>query len=166
MNSKAEAIQKQEELKAKLLEINLKLGEINDKAKSIDHDGGTDPETVETFLADYRLKLDQLELLIANLTSLDTKGHVVKQFEPEQTSTKTDTLTNSWKALIGMRLKRAKDIITKFSSLAPNRPTTATVTKYLPTSNLNQFIIFIMVFVCFSSCDKNNCPVRTYKNRG
>lgn len=119
------------ELDEKLKEINLKLNEINEKSASISSiNQESSPESVESYLADYRVKLDQLEQLIANLTSPTT---------PLQSSTPNinseseshEPLVNSWKSLIGLKLKRTKDLISKVGTFG-KQPTT--VTKYLPTS--------------------------------
>lgn len=119
------------ELDEKLKEINLKLNEINEKSASISSiNQESSPESVESYLADYRVKLDQLEQLIANITSPST---------PLQSSTPNinseseshEPLVNSWKSLIGLKLKRTKDLISKVGTFG-KQPTT--VTKYLPTS--------------------------------
>lgn len=78
---------------------------------------------METLLAEYRLKLDELESLIANLTatrfpSRDSESEVEPTVEKKST----------WRSLIDVRLQLAKDAILKLSY----RPT-VTVTKYLPT---------------------------------
>jgi hypothetical protein len=119
------------ELDEKLKEINLKLNEINEKSASISSiNQENNPESVESFLADYRVKLDQLEQLIANLTSPTTPLHSsTPNINSESES--HEPLVNSWKSLISLKLKRTKDLISKVGTFG-KQPTT--VTKYLPTS--------------------------------
>jgi hypothetical protein len=119
------------ELDEKLKEINLKLNEINEKSASISSiNQESSPESVESYLADYRVKLDQLEQLIANLTSPTTPLHSsTPNINSESES--HEPLVNSWKSLIGLKLKRTKDLISKVGTFG-KQPTT--VTKYLPTS--------------------------------
>lgn len=127
--SKLEAKEKQTELKSKLAEINSKVDELDSKMNELG-EPGKEPENVETFLADYRLKLDQLEALIANLTATEFPK---TNLETEKESNDSPKFSN-WKGLIDSRLERVKKIIYK---LAAYRPTTTTVTKYLPTSKPN-----------------------------
>lgn len=145
-----EAKVKQDELKGKLAEINQKIAEISEKSES----NNDDTENTELLLADYRQKLDQLEFLISNLTTS----------EPPKSSDSNDkppvrTNQNTWRTLIDMRLKRAKDIIFKLTSMSAKTPTT-TVTKYLPTSNN---LLFTFMFLCFydlySSRYQNCCSI-------
>lgn len=131
-----EAKIKQEELKEKLAEINRKLNEISEKADSVS-ENTDDTENMDSFLADYRQKLDQLEALISNLTI----SEIPKLNSNDQQGTPTQNNQNSWRALIDIRLKRAKDIISKITSITTNKPT-VTVTKYLPTSKNVKFFYF------------------------
>ena len=120
-NSKLEAKRKQEELKAKLAEINAKIEELGTAANEINDEKETDE--AEPLLNDYRLKLDELESLIANLTTTEFPPR-----DAEETESTVRT-KSTWISLIDSRLKRAKDVIYKIAY----QPT-VTVTKYLPTS--------------------------------
>lgn len=95
-----------------------------------------DPNEFETFMAEYRLKLDELESLIANLTAT--------QFPSSNSNTDPKPTVETkitWMNMIDARLKLAKSVIYKFTY----RPT-VTVTKYLPTgktaSSFDTFISF------------------------
>jgi hypothetical protein len=106
---------------------------------------------VETFLNDYRQKVDQLEFLISNLTISEPLVTQKSEQEQEQDQDQDQDQDSSndekqnyydkktWRSLIDLRLKRAKRIISRLSSIASSKkPTTATttVTKFLPTSIL------------------------------
>jgi len=125
---------KQDELKEKLTEINQKIAEISEKSEIV-HENNKDTENMETFLTEYRQKLEQLEFLISNLTISEPPKSFDSDSDDKQT-TATNQNQSTWRTLIDMRLKRAKDIISKLTSMtmSSNKPTT-TVTKYLPTSN-------------------------------
>lgn len=91
---------------------------------------------METFLADYRQKLDQLEFLISNLTISDYPPNFSNS-SSDSNENITETKKNTWRSLIDMRLKKARNVISKLTSLTYSRKhatTTTTVTKYLPTS--------------------------------
>lgn len=110
----------------------MKLSEINSKIEELeitpsDLTGEKESNNIETILAEYRLKLDELESLITNLTATRfPAAHDSAGKESESTvSTKS-----TWRALIDVRLKRAKDVFYKIAY----QPT-VTVTKYLPTGN-------------------------------
>lgn len=124
-----EAKEKQEEMKDKLAEINQRLNELSQNAISASENSNS--ENMETFLADYRQKLDQLESLIFNLTATEAPLSPTKVSEEHISSSKP----NTWRALIDIKLKRVKDIIARISSVTSNKPA-VTVTKYIPTSNL------------------------------
>lgn len=115
---------KQEELKVKLSEINSKIEEL--EITPSDLTGEKESNNIETILAEYRLKLDELESLITNLTATRFPAAHDSGKESESTvSTK-----GTWRALIDVRLKRAKDVFYKIAYRPP-----VTVTKYLPTGN-------------------------------
>jgi hypothetical protein len=132
------------ELDEKLKEINLKLNEINEKSASISSiNQESSPESVESYLADYRVKLDQLEQLIANLTSPTTPLHSsTPNINSESES--HEPLVNSWKSLISLKLKRTKDLISKVGTFG-KQPTT--VTKYLPTSKKGISRIYVLIYI-------------------
>jgi hypothetical protein len=127
-----EAKEKQEELKEKLAEINQRLNELSENAISASENKNT--ENMDTFLADYRQKLDQLETLISNLTATDAPLNPTKVTEDSASSSKP----NTWRALIDIKLKRVKDVISRISAVTSSKPA-VTVTKYLPTSNLVEY---------------------------
>lgn len=132
-----EAKAKREELKEKLAEINQKLEEISEKTETAN---GT--ENMETFLSDYRQKLDQLEFLISNLTISDHPP--LSKSSSDSNETKSETNKNTWRTLIDMKLKRARNVISKLTSSRKHTTTTTTVTKYLPTSNTNVLITLFL----------------------
>lgn len=139
-----EAKIKREELKEKLAEINQKIEEIGEKGETIN---GT--ENIETFLADYRHKLDQLEFLISNLTISDPPASSKSSSDSNENIAETNK--NSWRSLLDMRLKNARNVIFKLTSLTSSRKhatttTTTTVTKYLPTSKRVLIIQFFYFF--------------------
>lgn len=120
-------------MKEKLAEIKLKMDEIDEKARDISKNP-TDSENVETFLEDYRQKIDQLELLISNLTITEApKSTLDNQVDSGEYKLDSEKSESTWKSLINSKLKRAKDIISKIHSIRPVSSPVTTVTKYLPT---------------------------------
>ena len=140
--NKSTAIEKQEELKTKLTEIHSKLEEIDQKANDISKNS-SDPESVETFLSDYKQKIDQLEILIANLTITEVPKSTAEVFATKN----QDASQNTWTRLINSKLKRAKDIISKIKIVGSSTRPVATITKYLPTSKTFVFYLCISEFV-------------------
>ena len=150
MQSKIEAKEVQEDFKIKLTEINLKIEELDIQVKELNE--VKDSNNIETVLAEYRLKLDHLDGLIANLTkSLHPSND--SEFEVDSTTKGTK---NTWRNLIDLRLKRAKEVIYKFAY----RPSATTVTKYLPTGNQKQHFKqqSIHIHIPFS-CDQDHCAI-------
>lgn len=139
-------------MKAKLDEINSKLAEINKKAETIpltlETTDSSSTDNLETFLADYRLKLDQLEQLIANLTSTTQStsepSNVITNDLKESNPT-TDSKINSWKNLIAIKLRAAKENILRFASVNINKKPTI-VTKFLPTSK-HYYFMFVLLYI-------------------
>lgn len=120
-------------MKEKLAEIKLKMDEIDEKARDISKNP-TDSENVETFLEDYRQKIDQLEFLISNLTITEApKSTLDNQVDSGEYKLDSEKSESTWKSLINSKLKRAKDIISKIHSIRPVSSPVTTVTKYLPT---------------------------------
>ena len=145
--NKNTAIEKQEELKTKLTEIHSKLEEIDQKASDINKNS-SDPESVETFLSDYKQKIDQLEILIANLTMTEMPKSTA---DAEDFAAKNQEASEqTWTRLINSKLKRAKDIISKINMAvgSSTRPV-ATITKYLPTSKIFVCILLFIICICF-----------------
>ncbi len=124
------ALEKKREMKGKLTEINSKLEEIDAKARDITNNSN-ESENVETFLADYRQKIDQLELLISNLTVTEPPKSTS---DNQSASNKINGSESTWRSLMNSKLKRAKYIISKINSFRSiASPAVTTVTKYLPT---------------------------------
>lgn len=93
--------------------------------------------------------MDQLEFLISNLTisePLVTQKSEQEQDQDQEQDSSNDEKQNyydkkTWRSLIDLRLKRAKGIISRLTSIASSKKpittaTTTTVTKFLPTSIL------------------------------
>ena len=123
-------------MKTKLDEINSKLAEINKKAETIPTTDSSSMDNLENFLADYRLKLDQLEQLIANLTSITQSTSELSNIitnDPKESNPTADSKINSWKNRIAIKLKTAKENILQFASVNIHKKPTI-VTKFLPTS--------------------------------
>lgn len=127
-----EAKEKNDELKEKLAEINQKLNELSQNAENSDENKSTD--NIETSLAEYRQKLDQLEALILNLTAIDAPIDAPSKPTKVDEESNSSSRPNTWRSLIDLKLKRVKNIISRLSLVKSNKPA-VTVTKYLPTSN-------------------------------
>ena len=130
-----EAKTKKIELQERLEEINKNLQEISEKMET-----PAETESMETFLSEYRQKMDQLESLISNLTD-STSLPTQNTLDLSQNTVETGKSSRTWRAAIGLKLKSAKSIMSKWTSLtSSNKPetSTVTVTKYLPTSTINQ----------------------------